>query len=169
MRKTVVFMTLLLVAGILTGCGAENKMNGAKILSCKASSTLEPHRKRYTVDKMFDRNMKTCWAEGVKGAGEGSTITITFDKMVELNKLYIVNGLGNMKYYKKNNRVKNISVNGYHVELDDSGPGKWEAVSLPETLKTRKLEITILSVYETEKWDDTCISELSFKSPEKKE
>jgi len=138
----------------------------------------------YDAAKLADGNLSTCWAEGVKGAGEGQTITIDFDTVISVAAVVIVNGYAKSEeLFYKNNRVKKIRVEQFcslkdcgtrtpqESELPDSTwssvkpGGEWAASSVAFDGgdwfgRATQLRITVLEAYRGSKHNDTCISEI---------
>lgn len=121
----------------------------------------------YTVEKAFDNDMSTCWSEGVDGYGVGESITISFDDVYEIGELSLWNGLCTSEdLFYKNSRLHNITVvlsdgNQYDFECSDGWDSRHNSFSFGENIETSSLTIIIQSVYEGDKYQDTCISEIS--------
>lgn len=143
----------------------ENTQN-IVISSYEASSTLTAQGYDYSVSQLYDQNYSTCWTEGVEGDGQGETIKVTFENQVKINTLNIVNGYGKRSdLYSKNNRVKKIT-----LIFDD---GSEEILELKDNFninqvitfterKTKTVTVRIDEVYKGTKYEDTCLTEMTF-------
>jgi len=138
----------------------------------KVSSSLAPQGKyTYKASCLTDFNIATPWCEGAKGNGIGETIT--FDN-VEGNLIRIVNGFAlNNVTYLNNARAKRIRVDinnkpvailvledviGYqYFPFIQENRIEWLDQWDPHSVK-----FTILDVYPGAKYEDLCISEVSF-------
>lgn len=121
----------------------------------------------YSPNKVLDNDPTTCWSEGAADNGEGEQIEIVFDNTYAINKLYIMNGLCTSEdLFYKNSRLREFSVsfsNGLRLnyECSDGWNHCETTFDLPEAIETSSIIITIESVYPGEKYNDTCISEIS--------
>lgn len=129
----------------------------------EASSKLEG----YLPELITDNDKETTWVEGVEGDGIGEWIKLTSDKEFEVSNIVISNG-----YYKteelyfKNNRIKKVKIDvsneeSFTQELNCSVPIP-QVIQLPKPVKTNFVKITILEVEKSNKYSDTCISEVYF-------
>ncbi len=138
----------------------------------RASSTLSSKTEKYIAPHLIDGSSRS-WVEGVKGPGIGETIFINFKAPVKVSYLYIKNGFGDPKWYSANNRVKELLVEStgrisdnfeskkFTFTLKDTGD--LQKIDLPRKVLCRGFKFTIRSVYRGSKFDDTCISEISFE------
>ncbi len=187
--------------------------HGNIYLSTSELNSKGPHEfGPYGAHNLFDNNIKTCWAEGVKGHGIGQSIYIAIKK--NLKSISIINGYTkNKMLFEKNSRVKKFNLSvfiginepGYVTEthtiynavqyktqknvlLQDSM--KPQVIDFPfdmENLRAFKnkcvtqfikmknlsykikdldvqyiINFQIADVYKGGKYDDTCVSEISF-------
>jgi hypothetical protein len=158
-----------------------------KNVKIATSSYLSSGDCNYMAENMMDEDLKTVWAEGVKGFGfkEWAKITINFNKYYMPHYLIIYSGHGkNYDLYKKNNRLKTIVMRKYNpcgtneqsytkrfpvtdflrYKLEDK-PG-YHVLPIGDVYMEgcpgKPIEITLYieSVYPGSIYDDTCISEL---------
>ena len=121
----------------------------------------------YSPQKVVDNDMSTCWSEGADDYGTGESITLSFDKVYEINEIRIWNGLcASEDLFYKNSRLREISIafsDGQSIdfECNDGWDNRENIIVLPTAIETSSIVITIKSVYEGEKYKDTCISEIS--------
>lgn len=140
-------------------------------ISVIASHSLENQKDNsYQAANLLDNDETTVWATRFTGEAETLTFSMKADR---LYKLSLINGYNKNEYsFINNSRVKDITVyiNGI---LD----GKYELLgtkkSSPEyiTLSTeykdvREVKLVISSVYEGDKWNDLCISDIYFFTKE---
>ncbi len=131
---------------------------------------------RYAPDKAFDGELSTCWVEGIEGSGVGQKIAFEVDKARGLS---ILPGFGKDIYFKKNNRIKKVNLSiselrgdatmtrvdlHFSEKLYDDMLEFKDEMSMQEFLFSEPLSgiavLEIMEVYQGEKWDDTCISEI---------
>ena len=114
----------------------------------------------YSPLNVLDDDSNSSWVLNDKyGKGIGEWIQINFDKEVQLDKFYIVNGLGwngdNNESYLKNNRVKTLEVefsNGekQEINLEDNKVEEQE-IALNKSIKTDYVKFTIKDTNEIQK------------------
>jgi hypothetical protein len=145
-----------------------------------ASSTLAPQRlssgamARYDAENICDGDINTVWCEGAGGHGTGEYVIVTFARAATIYGMYINNG-----YWRdgdsltNNSRIKQMRVNfgdGSHelFSLADpavqSVPALGEYISFAEPHTGSLVTITIVDAYPGAKWEDACVSEISFST-----
>lgn len=134
--------------------------------SASASSVLQSEQqKSYEAINVLDDDPTTNWQEGEEGNGEGSELTFCFEEPVAITGLEILNGNGTSeeKYYA-NNRPKEITiqVGAKKVKYMLSDVYGLQRIALSPAIETKEMTITIESVYEGDKFSDTCISDIHF-------
>lgn len=121
----------------------------------------------YSAQNIIDNDITTCWSEGADGNGIGESITLSFNKTYEISELCLWNGLCTSEdLYYKNSRPRKITVvlsdgNSYDFECSDGWDNRKNTFSFNNETKTSSMTIIIKSVYEGNKYQDTCISEIS--------
>ncbi|HUU02197.1 MAG TPA: hypothetical protein VM425_12205 [Myxococcota bacterium] len=155
---------------------------GVKI---SASSTLKKDSIR--PGNVFDRDLKTAWAEGADGTGVDESVTIEFKKPVNLGLIGVLHGnYEGRRFWRDNNRVHRAAVTvetsadrfdtASNVDLDtDLGLGLYgDQIELNFSNKplmcyfklwkksVLSLELKITSVLLGEKNDDAYIAEIDF-------
>lgn len=132
------------------------------ITNINASSTLKEGNIEYTVDNISSLALHKPWVEGVKGNG--------VDEYFQFNKsdasgFYMLNGFVSFSrpdLFEKNNRVEKVSISGLSskktvdVVLNDTA--KPQYIDLSEFKDDEIIRITIKSVYNGSKYNDTCVS-----------
>jgi hypothetical protein len=159
-----------------------NPLSGVKI---SASSTLK--KDGISKENIFDRNLKTAWAEGAEGTGVDETITFEFSEPVHLGLIGMLHGnYEGRKEWRDNNRVHRAEVtvetssDRYDTESEidfeaDLGLGMYGdrvdmSFSNKPVMRYFKLgkkavlsvELKITSVLLGEKNDDAYIAEVDF-------
>jgi hypothetical protein len=159
-----------------------NPLSKVKI---SASSTLK--KDGVSKENIFDRNLKTAWAEGAEGTGVDETITFEFSEPVHLGLIGMLHGnYEGRREWRDNNRVHRAEVtvetssDRYDVESEvdfeaDLGLGMYGdrvemSFSNKPVMRYFKLgkkavlsvELKITSVLLGEKNDDAYIAEVDF-------
>ena len=144
--------------------------------SATATSFLQNNWNRYEENYhpsyVLDENPATAWVEGADGFGENEAITLPLTvRRARAIRLRIWNGYQkSMHLWTKNampQRVRITVLDGDAEEVVSTerelarqlGPQE-VVVELPRGRGLAAVRLTILSVYEGEKYDDTCISDI---------
>ncbi len=158
---------LLLMTGLVYTADYIRPSRDLNYESITASSTLNDLYDRYHVSHLMDGTWAS-WCEGAEGDGAGSVITLKYiwTQNMAIEKLYIKNGFGLRKYFRLNNRVRELRITGNKggsvtVGLDDTP--ELQEVVLERPVRGHSFTFEILSVYQGKKNPDTCISEISFE------
>lgn len=137
-----------------------------KVEKIYVSSTLQDQTgANYDPSNLIDGRSNTIWAEGAEGPGIEQFIRIDFNKNKVVKKLYIINGSAKSKrLYYANNRVKILRLDFGDGEikdfkLQDDVMGEQE-INLGKGIETPYVGMTIYDVYQGNKYNDTCISEI---------
>lgn len=155
----------------------DTRINNDHIKRIVASSTL----KGYDPKNLLDVNLDTTWAEGAKGLGIYQWIKVEFCRPIRLGLVGIANGYTKSEEtYNDNGKIKKLRIERFcnnHlvgeaiVELKDRS---FKEISKKDSNKSidvikdygdgyekvDKIRITVLDIYEGNKCEDTCISEL---------
>ncbi len=140
-------------------------------LTPSASSILSPVQTRsayytYEPEKAVDGDLSTCWSEGVSGDGIGESISLPTGG--DVTTITIYNGLcSDSDLFYKNNRIKEMEIRyddgqSFTVTLDGEYDQQPCIISLSPSIQTGYITFVINSIYEGNKYDDTCISEIRF-------
>lgn len=164
MKKGIIIIFCFLSSIVLiSGCNKKPLLSGSITVVVKASSVLEPVDD-YSQNYVVDRDETTAWNEGKEGNGIGESITILYDAPVLIDRISIANGFQRTsRIYMNNHRIKefDLFINGTKVGRytfkDQMG---FQDFKLPIPIAVSKLEIKIVSLYFSEKYDDTAISEI---------
>ena len=143
-----------------------NMDESPEMLSINPTATASSANPKYPVSYLIDGDPQTSWVAGKQGTGAGEFITFTFDPTTALNVMHINPGYTkDDNVWTSNNRLKEIS-----LEFSDStkksvtfdGNRKSYSVDLGKD-KVSWMKLHIVSTYPGSKWQDTCISEVSFE------
>ena len=110
---------------------------------------------RYQVHNVFDNNLDTIWAADDLAYGKYD-FEITFEIPITIDAISIAAGYFNDKYYKKNNRIKEIEViindnNSFKVKLLDEM--KYQKINLKTSYNAEKVSFKILSTISRNKME----------------
>lgn len=132
-----------------------------------ATSELAEANVVHSASRIMDGDKNTAWVEGVDGQGYGQAVRFDF------NNVYLVSGIRirsgyhkNDDIYYKNSRPKEICI-GYSdgtseiFKLDDAGLNE-QILTFSHPVETNMVNLSIESVYPGGKYEDTCISEVTF-------
>jgi len=163
--KALITSTILLSAALLfLASDIPAASDTVFVKKVTATSTLEPSKATYRSHNLMDQTSSS-WCEGKKDDGIGQSVTIHLEKKKRITSLYIKNGFGLKKYFKANNRVKSLLVNGTPHTLKDTG--NFQTLKLKKAITTDTLILKIASVYRGAKYRDTCIAEVSLTAQKK--
>lgn len=118
----------------------------------------------YAAKNTVDGDPRTAWSEGGEGPGIGSSITWTFRHRVDLRRVDIVNGYAKGELFAKNLRIRAAEVTtaagSVTTSLRDTAAYQRLTVRSGTTAFVR---LTILSVYGSQTYEDSLISEAEFR------
>lgn len=162
----------------------KHKLTSNMLKDVKVSSSLKTQGKyNYGRKNLFDGDLSTCWAEGVKNNGIGETIELSFNKEVNIGVIGLINGnTFNKDTYYQNARVKKLKIQ----IIDDNKENVLEKIVIFDDksyeqidknyihksmqiikdfgdgfdVENKKIRLTILEVFPGSKYKDTCISEI---------
>ena len=119
---------------------------------------------RYHPWRTFDGDPFTAWKEGVKGPGIGENLTLKLAQYIMIDKIVILPGYFDPKWYSANNRVKECTFdfNGTREKCHLSDEMKPIAVFFSLPIRFKTMVFYIDAVYPGNKYNDTCVSEIQF-------
>ncbi len=132
-----------------------------------ASSELAEANVVHSASRTMDGDKNTAWVEGADGQGYGQSIRFDF------NNVYLVSGIRiragyhkNDDIYYKNSRPKEICMEysdgaSEILYLNDAGLTE-QVLTFSRPVETSMVNLIIESVYPGVKYEDTCISEITF-------
>ncbi|WXR62657.1 hypothetical protein WG909_05300 [Peptostreptococcaceae bacterium AGR-M142] len=135
-----------------------------------ASSTLEANTTKYSVSNLIDNNNATAWVEGKMGYGINEYVEFSSIKPKYFQNIIIKPGyLKSYDTYNQNGIPRKIQI------VIDDGKIQGRTISFPNTyfndsilitfskkVKANKVKFIIKDVIKGSKYEDTCISEISF-------
>lgn len=135
------------------------------IVNVSATSMLSENGMSHSADRLIDGDLSTAWVEGVGGTGQGESLCLNFDGMYMVQGITIWSGYQKSEYaYYNNARPKEISIEFSDGEKEsytlEDCYGEGQEITFSEAKESNLLKVTIESVYEGSKYEDTCISEI---------
>lgn len=141
-----------------------------------ASSTLPASRTaNFSPDNLMD-GTNASWSEGASGSGVGESFVFDFRYSDKMKYIVIKNGYGVEKYWSANARIKKLQVTDQsglsrvlHLEdtphmkaygLAELEEDEYGMLFPGDPLSGSYYTFEILEVYEGEKWQDACITEI---------
>lgn len=139
---------------------------GDPVSSVSASSTYSGDRANHDAENLRDEDPKTNWTEGVDGYGVGESIRFDFCEVVQLNSIQISGG-NQYDYdrFKDNGRpewIKLTFADGSSESFRLKDSLKSQTFELYAPVETDSVVLTINTVYEGRRYEDTVISDVSF-------
>jgi hypothetical protein len=138
------------------------------IRGARASSELPPSGDvTYEAANVLDGDDETAWSEGVSGDGVGEWIELELNGAGEVSRLVIWNGYQKGEQFEDNARVDRVRIElgdrRFDADLlDVRGP---QAVDLPQTVRTDRVRLTIMSVHEGRRYADAALSGIELRGP----
>jgi len=148
---------------------ADYKIESSKFLKDKTNND-------YRSDKSYDGKNDTAWCVGNNGVGEWikfyfrpgpAYIREVLKGKRNVHKINIMNGFAaNKKLYYENNRIKKMKVEFDEGErrIIEFKDGVFDYQSFKFNIRSKWVKLTILEIYKGTKYNDTCISELDFRT-----
>lgn len=132
----------------------------------------------YGTDNLYDDDITTAYVEGVEGLGEGETVSLIFKNPCNISSIYIRPGYDASKeLFEKNSVPTAFTVTLYAengdeyiqpFEFSDAEYGvEWGMFFYYDNIFIKRVDITIDKAQKGTKYEDTCISEVSFWGYEK--
>src|SRR6056297_3359192 len=169
MRKllTCLFVLFILLISSVFIYGKSNSLIRIGLRTSPLEEWKSPSK--YSPINDFDDNLNTCYAEGMHNSHRGR-FEIYFDKYIDIDEIKFAPGyFKNKTLFKKNNRVKRISlyfknkdadkVEIIHYNFNDNMEIQSKKL---KSIKIDKILFSIDDVYKGSKYNDTCISEIKF-------
>ena len=168
LKQTVPFTSALAPAAPAASKPAETitANRPIKIMRASATSFLKEPNQTYPASQAVDGDIKTCWVEGVPGYGHNEGIDIVFDDVYDVKGFNIWTGYQKSEdLFYKNTRPVGFMVRSsdgysqYHEIKDSMG---MQRVEFKKPVKARSILITMMEFRPGSKYEDSCISEISF-------
>lgn len=136
------------------------------IAKTSSSSALNDNGQVYSADKAFDSDNRTCWAEGVSGLGIGESITVDFNGDYKVSGFRIWAGYHkNKDLFYKNSRptaIRVIGSDGSNEVYAIADSFEEQDIHFKRPVSVKSLKLVIEKVAKGNKYEDTCISDISF-------
>ena len=137
-----------------------------KVVRVEASSTLPPDQPgvSYAAEQVLDGNRQTAWNEGVEGHGVGESLTIELAEQVTVDAIHVRPGFFDSRWWQNNGRPKllNVRTESLAFSLPCKNEMKVQRFAFKNPLEFKQITFEIADVYPGIKYEDTCISEISF-------
>lgn len=135
------------------------------VVNVSATSMLSENGMSHSADRLIDGDLSTAWVEGIGGTGLGESFSLNFDGTYMVQGITIWSGYQKNEYaYYNNARPKEIGVEFSSGEKEsymlEDYYGKSQEITFSEAKESSMIKVTIESVYEGSKYEDTCISEI---------
>lgn len=135
-----------------------------------ASSEYDKDSVTHSTHNLVDGNVKTNWTEGVPGYGVGEYLEFTFTESCCLYEIYISAGNFNTEsYFLANSRPASLRLtyeDGSSEVLELQNVMQEQILKPQHAVPSKTVRLTIESVYEGSKYQDTVISEIYFRISE---
>ena len=135
------------------------------VITKDASSEFSEKGLTYSAERVFDGDVKTAWVEAEEGFGKGAWIQSSFPEMT-IKQIAIYPGCNLYESsWKNNNRPKDITLifsSGQQEKKSLSDERRLQIFTLDKPQLTSSLRVVLESVFQGEKFDDTCISEIVY-------
>lgn len=141
-------------------------INGAKAKVWASSELKGKTPGQYSVENLFDGDLKTAWVEGVDGNGVGEWVTIEFEEEQIIQSVEIING------FQKSNKLftENNSIKMFDIIIDGKKQSYFSGleIQLKRNIQINKsvskIKILISSISKGTKYSDLCISDVNFNN-----
>lgn len=126
---------------------------------------------RYSPIRALDGNRQTAWVEDTPDSGIGERFTVRLAAAAEADRIRVLPGYFDSRYWVENNRVAALL-----VTLIDSESGERRSIDLRAEDARRPVEqsfestvfdrftVEIREVHRGQSWDVTCLSEIAFSN-----
>ncbi|WP_455543646.1 discoidin domain-containing protein [Intestinibacter sp.] len=137
-------------------------------------ATASTYFSSYIPNNVLDDDSLSSWVLQDDKQGKDEWIQINFDKKIEVNKLYILNGLGdtedNEEAYHSDNRVRVLAAefsNGQEIEINlEDDTLKEQEITLQQPVDTTYVKFTIKDTYKGDNRPKlTCIGSIGINYP----
>lgn len=140
--------------------------NSSAIYSTTQSSFDNEEGYHHDAAKAVDGDIKSCWAEGVKGLGIGEYIQINFNGVYKVSGLNIWPGhQKSQDLFYKNARpvaIRIIGSDGSNEVYGLNDSMGMQRVNFRYPINVNNIKIVVDKVARGNKYEDTCIGEVSF-------
>ncbi len=118
----------------------------------------------FSAQNLIDHDSETTWQEGEEDCGLNQELTFQFAQEAIVSAMRIENGkISSTQAFFDNNRLASFRIFGDEnllVELPDTMDVQYIVFEYP--IMQKQVTMIIESVFGGEKWNDTCVSEITF-------
>ena len=136
------------------------------IAGTSSSSALREGDKVFSASNIVDQNNHTCWADGTSGLGIGESITINFNQKYNISGFRIFNGYQKSEdLFNKNSRpitLRVIGSDGSNAVYNIEDSIYEQDIYFDKMINVDSIKLVIEKVQRGTKYEDTCISEVTF-------
>lgn len=143
----------------------------ATMMICVDTYLYDPDGNAFDVTGLIDGDEATTWCEGEPLDGVGSTIKITLEASAPVLGIHIRNGYGrSLQHFTRHNRVRDLRLTAISYDADVGirsdivtlrDEPSLQKIEMPWIIEDpRQIVVEILSVYQGDKYRDTCVSGL---------
>lgn len=130
-----------------------------------ASSSYPPENGvSYGPDHVIDGRVQSCWIEGERGAGLGSSVQLELGEAREVRALRVWNGnQASIDLWQRHNRVKNLELvfsDGTKAPFTLPDSQEPQLLTLPKPVTTTSVKLRFTSVYPGTTFGDTPLAEV---------
>lgn len=120
----------------------------------------------YSARRAIDGDLATCWAEGVRGLGEGEFMKFDFNGTYKISGLSIA--IGHQKsqdLFYKNARPASVRIigsdgsNKLYAINDKMG---YQTIRFLRPINVNWVKVIVEDIYRGDKYEDTCVAEVQF-------
>ena len=141
-------------------------VSGSSIAGASHSSADQEGSYVHSALLAIDGDTKTCWAEGVKGYGIGESITVNFNSTYRVNGMNIWTGHQKTEdLFYKNARPLTVRITGSDGSNDIYNLNDMlgvQRINFRKPMDVNYIKITVEKIAPGNKYEDTCIAEVSF-------
>lgn len=160
--KALQFFKILILISALTLSGDCKKPEQPPLkITLSSEGFLTEGKIKYDADRLMDGYISPWCAKPGKGK---PSFQISYNQEMKFDQLHIMNGYGKRDLFDKNSRVAKFLIStekgeSVTVSLKDE---RESVVPLGKTLTGNQFNFTVEDVYKGSKYEDICISEISF-------
>jgi hypothetical protein len=135
--------------------------------SVSSSSVLQPrrHGSRYAASKAADGDVNTAWG-AARGQFVDQWLEIRFSRPVTVTRIEVKTGFckffRGQDLFKANRRLKRVKIDigSWSTAHRFADSSQWQNVSAGSNAEGRSLRLTVLEIYEGNRWEDLHVSEI---------
>lgn len=145
--------------------GKSEPFEKSHIERVESTSSLSEYDMTHSAERVIDEDISTAWVEGVSGQGIGETITFYFDGEYTISRFLISAGYQkSASLYERNSRPAEVMLefsDGTRQTYALQDINGTQEIVLDTPVTTDYVAMTIESVYQGSKYEDTAITEIA--------